>query len=70
MTHRRRIEAAHAEPSPALSDRGTEPAPQCQGDASRCTMCTEGFLVCARLARASSVLAGADTTWRRDGNDA
>src|SRR5262249_36752355 len=29
MTHRRRIEAARAEPSPALSDRGTEPALQC-----------------------------------------
>ena len=28
MTLRRRIEAVRAEPSPAPSDRGTEPAPQ------------------------------------------
>jgi hypothetical protein len=67
MTRRRRT---GAEPSPARGDRGGGPAPSDpEGDASRGTVCAEGFPMCARLASAAGVLAGADATWPHERNN-
>jgi len=37
-----------------------------QGDASRCTVCTERFPACSRLTWAADVLAGAHATWQHE----